>query len=293
MRPLTGAPRGMKRVFLQVAPLLEGTWLALPASLRGFWLQLQAYASAQENGGRIAGAKSWRSPQWLMTLGAGGKPATITALVSEGLARWDGDDLVIVGYDLDAQAGYQRRRESGRQGGQVSAQRRAQREAEGGAVPGPVLSKPSSGPDGNAEGSAVENGAAEASTAGTGAGESGPVPWGMAAGSPDPSLSGVPTSYEEGASAVDSMPFKIPENSDQAIGLFVRRYEHQFGVVYEPDAADTMGMRAHWGELEAAELSERISSYLKQDPAGASVTGFLGWTLGAGWDQPVRGKSRS
>jgi hypothetical protein len=122
----SGAPRGLKRVFLHTADLLDGAWLALPASLRGFEIQLQAYCAAQENGGRITRAKRWGTSQWLMTLGRGGNAKVVAALASAGLVEWDGDDLIVFRYDRDAEEGYQKRRENGRAGGIEAAKRRAQ-----------------------------------------------------------------------------------------------------------------------------------------------------------------------
>lgn len=280
MRVLTGPPRGMKRVYLQVAPLLEGSFLALPASLRGYWCQLQVYCSNQENGGRIASVKRWTSQHWRMILGAGGSLRIVARLVAEELAAWDGDDLVVAGYDADAQRGYEQKRLGGKAGGIATARRKAKREAGSDVPPDARATKPPSNAVGIGRGSAVEEGGEEARTgrvgiAGTGEGKSRQAQRGEAADTSDALLS------------------EIPGNSDEATRLFVRQYLHRFGVVYNPTAADTMGMRANWDKLEPSELPDRISTYLESDPAGASVSGFLGWLLGLAWQQGAKGRGRS
>lgn len=184
MRRSLGQPRGMKRVFLHVAPLSEGTWLAHPAALRGLWLQLQVYCTAQENGGRIVGAKGWRSEQWHLILGAGGNLGAVGRLATAELVRWDGEDLIVLGYDTDAEVGYQRQREGGRTGGVRSAERRAERDPEGLDPQAESSSHPATPASSQGSRLAVGNGGAESSEAREGPDWTGP-PRAPASASPD------------------------------------------------------------------------------------------------------------
>jgi hypothetical protein len=189
MRRSLGAPVGLKRVFLRTSVLQEASWLAHPAALRGYWTQLQAYCSAQENGGRLSGARAWGSQHWRMILGNGGSVRVVARLIAAGLAEWAGDDLLVSGYDTDAEDGYQRKREGGRAGGTASAQRRAQRETEDQAGLGSSPSNASSNASSIPRTTAVEDRTAEASSAergqdGEGRAEEGGAPGGGGGGGP-------------------------------------------------------------------------------------------------------------
>lgn len=113
--------RGLSKTFLVNTMLRSPVFLALPATVRGWWLGLQSLCSSQENGGRIAGAAGWSNAAWQAALGAGGSKRVIEQLVQFNLAAIDGEDVVAAGYDTDSEAQYQAKRTSGRKGGQASA----------------------------------------------------------------------------------------------------------------------------------------------------------------------------
>ena len=64
--------------------------------IRATWMCLLAWCYEQENGGRIAGAAEWGDRRWQQTL-AVTKDEVHAA--GDGLWWWDGDDLVVLGYD--------------------------------------------------------------------------------------------------------------------------------------------------------------------------------------------------
>jgi hypothetical protein len=76
---------------------LQAKWLSIPADVRGHHAQLIAIAADLADGGRIAGARGWSVPQWYQR--AGFHPRyQIPRLEAHGLARWEGDDLVVMHY---------------------------------------------------------------------------------------------------------------------------------------------------------------------------------------------------
>ena len=82
----------------------------------GAWLRLVVHAADLELGegdrdfgeGRIPCCQDWSGRAWLRAVGTdrGG----VEAAVEAGLARWDGNDLLVRGYDLRAERAYQARR---------------------------------------------------------------------------------------------------------------------------------------------------------------------------------------
>lgn len=253
MRLSPGAPRGLKRVFLRVAPLLEGSWLAHPASLRGFWTQLQVYCSAQENGGRLTGARAWRSTQWHMVLGSGGGLKTVARLVDSELAVWEGKDLIVSGYDTDAEDGYQRKREGGRAGGTMSAQRRVHSETEDQATLGASPSKASSNADTIPRRTAEEDRTAEASRA-----ERGPDGEGGAKESGGPASGG-------------------RVGPDEFVARFGFEYRRAFGYDCPDLQSAAFAVAPNFGELRLAERFDEIPRYIEQAGEQANLPNLLGW----------------
>jgi hypothetical protein len=117
--------RGLSRTFLFNTTLRSPEFLALPATVRGWWLSLQSLCSSQENGGRLVGAARWPNGAWQSALGAGGSKKALQQLVEVKLAAIDGNDVVAADYDIESEAQYQARRANGRKGGQASAAVRA------------------------------------------------------------------------------------------------------------------------------------------------------------------------
>jgi len=264
VRAISAQPRGMKRAFLRVAQFLEGPWLALPASKRGFACQLHVYCAAQENGGRILGAKSWGSTQWRLVLGHGGSLSVVDGLVKATLVDWDGDDLLLNGYDVPAEDGYRRKREAGRLGGMRSAAAaRLAGDAEGQADGGPPPSIGALDRYGASSRIAVNLSGGEPISGAEGMGSSGIVR----------PLKAVPVSPEKMS--------EIPANPDEALRLFCAIFEHRHGAPYTITAADSMALRNEWRELEPAEMGERMTTYLaSRTQTTASIGGFVGWSTG-------------
>ena len=94
------------------------TWLRKPPAagasdaVIGTWVRVSAYAADIEAGeadegvtrhrplgrSRVAGCRRWTWRAWLSTCDTTRK--AVDAVVSTGLAEWDGDDLILDGYDL-------------------------------------------------------------------------------------------------------------------------------------------------------------------------------------------------
>ncbi len=90
------------------AALMRG---ADPAS-RGVWLSLNCYCADQENGGTIRACRAWTERQWSAVADA--TKAEVEAAIAQGMARWEGDDLEVNGYDKVGEAHYQVEREANR-----------------------------------------------------------------------------------------------------------------------------------------------------------------------------------
>jgi hypothetical protein len=114
----------MKKTFLMNDFLRSMEFLSKSPSVRGVWLAAQAYCSERETGGVIAGAKSFKSSVFRTLIGAGGNRRAIDDMVEAGLARWEGTDLHLAGYDLDGEAKYRSQRDAGRRGGIASGEAR-------------------------------------------------------------------------------------------------------------------------------------------------------------------------
>lgn len=80
----------------------------------GAWLRLCAYSAPRLLGGRLAGAQGWDAATWARV--AGTTRRTADGLIAAGLARWDGKDLVLHGYDLHGEVVWQKKSQGGRAG---------------------------------------------------------------------------------------------------------------------------------------------------------------------------------
>ncbi len=74
------------------------TFRSADPAARGVWVSLNSYCATEENGGRIVGCKAWNDRKWMVCADATG--AEVQATVAAELAAWDGDDLVVFGYDI-------------------------------------------------------------------------------------------------------------------------------------------------------------------------------------------------
>lgn len=87
----------------------------LPLAMRGVWLQLCIFCAKEENGGQISGAVHWDDTDWLMSGGL--KKKDISAAKSANLVSWNGDSLVVFGYDKTGEDKCVASRTAGKLGG--------------------------------------------------------------------------------------------------------------------------------------------------------------------------------
>lgn len=95
----------------------------------GTWLRLYAYCAEQENGGRIAGAKRMSARAMMRALGV---DAETLQQSPETLWRWDGDDLLIEGYNHAQEEKCRSLRERAATGGKAKGKAYAKASAKAG-----------------------------------------------------------------------------------------------------------------------------------------------------------------
>jgi hypothetical protein len=117
--------KGLDKTFLDNNLLRSPEFMAHTPSVKGWWLQLQALCSSQENSGRLVGAAKWSNKAWQSAMGNGGSQAAFKKLLDLGLVKQAGDDVIVSGYHLESQAKFQAARLNGAKGGQASAASRA------------------------------------------------------------------------------------------------------------------------------------------------------------------------
>jgi hypothetical protein len=115
----------MAVTFLANTYLQSPEFMALQPSAKGWWLQLQALCSSQENDGRLAGAWKWSNGAWQQAMGNGGGKSALKTLVGLGLVDVDGDDVMVKGYHHESEARYQAARLNASKGGKATQARRA------------------------------------------------------------------------------------------------------------------------------------------------------------------------
>jgi hypothetical protein len=115
----------MRYAAVHIAILRQPPALLADDSVIGAWVRLIAYASEHELGdfdaagefieARIEGARAWTDRQWGAAINTDleGVESTIKA----GMARWDGQDLLVFGYNLASQKSYDASRTNGKKGG--------------------------------------------------------------------------------------------------------------------------------------------------------------------------------
>jgi hypothetical protein len=82
----------------------------LPSSIRGTWISLFGVALEHETRGRLLGARDWTDREWFIA--TGDSLSDVEAVASVGLAVWDGDDLIVAGYDPDSELAARTRSET-------------------------------------------------------------------------------------------------------------------------------------------------------------------------------------
>lgn len=90
---------------------------------RATWFSLLCYCASMENSGRIKDCRGWKSRKWEQMTGVTQEEVMSTC----SLYSWDGNDLVVCFYPLDAERKVQSRSTAGRLGGLKSGLTRAAR----------------------------------------------------------------------------------------------------------------------------------------------------------------------
>ncbi len=80
----------------------------------GAWLRLCAHCAPRLLAGRIPGAARWSEAAAMRT--AGVSRSALDQVVADGLARWEGDDLVLESYDHEGEAVWKRKSVGGSSG---------------------------------------------------------------------------------------------------------------------------------------------------------------------------------
>lgn len=80
----------------------------------GAWVRLCSTSAIPLLGGRFEGAKAMRDLDWMRLAQVTRK--AVQAVVAAGLAKWDGDDLVLIGYDLHGETIWRRKSDGGAKG---------------------------------------------------------------------------------------------------------------------------------------------------------------------------------
>lgn len=86
---------------------------------RATWLALLGWCATQENGGVIEGCKNWKDRQWQQLAGVTAEEVKIES----ELYGFDGDDLEVYFYPIEAEAAVKAKREAGRKGGRPLKQK--------------------------------------------------------------------------------------------------------------------------------------------------------------------------
>ncbi len=97
------------------ATVRSAQWIAANELAGWTWTKLCFRASEDENGGRFGGASTWGESIWLPM--ANVTMAGIEAAVEAGLCHWEGDTLVVRGYDVTSDKKLATIRKNGRKGG--------------------------------------------------------------------------------------------------------------------------------------------------------------------------------
>lgn len=95
----------MEYTKLQLKWTRSDTFKSAEPAARGVWVGLIAYCADQENGGRIIACQTWTDRRWMAAAAA--TREEIEQAVVQGLATWNGADLVVGGYDIIGEQTFQ------------------------------------------------------------------------------------------------------------------------------------------------------------------------------------------
>lgn len=96
----------MEWLNIKIATLRAPEYIGSKPVERATWINVFAYSCEQENGGRLAGAASWKDRQWQQACGVTSREVR----AADKLLRVEGDDVLVYAYPLEKQAEVQARR---------------------------------------------------------------------------------------------------------------------------------------------------------------------------------------
>jgi len=130
------------------------------------WLRLAVISARALNGGRFVAAKTWNPTGWARVAGVIRKE--VDGTVAAGLARWEGEDLVLEHYDHQGEETWRRQSERGRIGAEMTNRQRRTplpdatpvdkaRSPEADASPGRQRREPDASPGASAHSTALQS----------------------------------------------------------------------------------------------------------------------------------------
>lgn len=99
----------MKWLNLETKKLHSPEYIGSAPVERATWFNILAYCCEQENGGRLVGAKAWKDRQWQQLCGVTKREVGMTTR----LLKWDGEDLIVDGYNMEKEFEVQQMRALG------------------------------------------------------------------------------------------------------------------------------------------------------------------------------------
>lgn len=274
---------------------------------RATWLNVLAYCTDQENGGRIQRCASWGDRQWQQICGVTRREVN----AATNLLTWDGDDLLVWNYPADKQAEVQAKRDAGRLGGLARTEAKTKAVRQNGALGGRPETKaeleaePKQKPNGIGIGIGKE---------GNGTNTSDPVP-----GSPgELALSATSSEEKQGtatperarnplfdalATATGEQPLELTTTAGRAIGVALAEIRkaspdvtpeeiHRRAENYRrhmPHATLTAhALKAHWGRCSTASNAASPGANRYQEKAVTAEEHGKGFfhSLEGNWQQP-------
>lgn len=231
----------MNYLSLPINVLLSPGHLQVPKALRATWHTLLAQCAFHESGGVLIDAKNWGKREWDRCAATNFRE--ISELISVGLARWEGSDLLISHYPEGQEHVQKSRRTSGEVGGRVSGEVRRRKSQEN-------------------SGSTASTGASDGASAGASNGRVGKVEVGrVGVGSGEgeasqPVLPGVP----------DPEPDPEPPRSKKP--LQVARFQVEAARLW--DQQETLRTAAIPGTMRRPATAERLEPIVARLEAGAT-----------------------
>lgn len=115
--------------FGQRRDFLLGRALEVSHEALGAWTRMMSYATSDEvESGRLVGARAWNDRRWLICCQV--SPSDVEVVVAAGLAVWDGDDLVLAGFDDDGLAALKKKRAQGKHGSKGPQAKKSSKDAQ-------------------------------------------------------------------------------------------------------------------------------------------------------------------